>query len=421
MNTPKIRFKGFADDWEQRKFGELAEYKKGPFGSAITKDMFVPKNDESVKVYEQQNAINKDWSLERYFLPKEYALTKLKSFEVHGGDIIVSCAGTIGEIYEIPDNADSGVINQALMRVRVNECIVDKKMFIIVFSNMIDEFTRTHGNGSAIKNIPPFADLKPMEVLIPSIDEQKKLREHFSSLDNLITLHQRKRDETKQLKKFMLQKMFPKNGEKNPEIRFEGFTDDWEQRKVGDQMYIKSRIGWQALTKQEYLSEGDYYLITGTDIDETTHRVDLKRSYYVSKERYEMDSKIQVKEGDIIVTKDGTIGKVAMVTGLDKPATLNSHLFVLRDMSGKLDNHFLLHILNSHMFNHFVKSTKTGSTLTGLPQKTFVEFAFLCPKYEEQKLLSNYFDRLDHLITLHQRKCEKLKELKKFMLQNMFV
>lgn len=205
-----------------------------------------------------------------------------------------------------------------------------------------------------------------------------------------------------------------------PKIRFKGFADAWEQRKVGDQMYIKSRIGWQALTKQEYLSEGDYYLITGTDIDETTHRVDLKRSYYVSKERYEMDSKIQVKEGDIIVTKDGTIGKVAMVTGLDKPATLNSHLFVLRDMSGKLDNHFLLHILNSHMFNHFVKSTKTGSTLTGLPQKTFVEFAFSCPKYEEQKLLSNYFDRLDHLITLHQRKRDETKQLKKFMLQKMF-
>ena len=204
-------------------------------------------------------------------------------------------------------------------------------------------------------------------------------------------------------------------------VWYKKFTYAWEQRKVGDQMYIKSRIGWQALTKQEYLSEGDYYLITGTDIDETTHRVDLKRSYYVSKERYEMDSKIQVKEGDIIVTKDGTIGKVAMVTGLDKPATLNSHLFVLRDMSGKLDNHFLLHILNSHMFNHFVKSTKTGSTLTGLPQKTFVEFAFSCPKYEEQKLLSNYFDRLDHLIALHQRKCCELKKLKQYMENHMFV
>ena len=177
--------------WEQRKFGELAEYKKGPFGSAITKSMFVPKSDDSVKVYEQQNAINKDWSLERYFLPKEYAYTRLKAFEVHSGDIIVSCAGTIGEIYEIPDNAEYGVINQALMRVRVNEKIVDKRMFIIAFSNMINEFTRTHSNGSAIKNIPPFADLKPMKVLMPSMEEQRVISEYFEKIDYLITLHRR--------------------------------------------------------------------------------------------------------------------------------------------------------------------------------------------------------------------------------------
>lgn len=162
--------------WEQRKFGDLADYKKGPFGSAITKDTFVPKSEESIKVYEQQNAINKDWELERYFLPKEYALTKLKSFEVHGGDIIVSCAGTIGKIYEIPKNADTGVINQALMRVRVDEDCVDKRMFKIAFSTMIDDFTRAHSNGSAIKNIPPFSDLKPMGVLLPSLQEQEKIR-----------------------------------------------------------------------------------------------------------------------------------------------------------------------------------------------------------------------------------------------------
>ena len=206
--VPEIRFSGFTEDWEQRKFDDLADYKKGPFGSAITKDMFVPQSDDSIKVYEQQNAINKDWSLARYFLPKEYALTKLKSFEVHGGDIIVSCAGTIGEIYEIPENADSGIINQALMRVRVNEDIVDKKMFVIAFSNMIDAFTRTHSNGSAIKNIPPFADLKPMEVLMPSIAEQKKISGYFATLDHLITLHQRKCKELQNMKKFMLQNMF---------------------------------------------------------------------------------------------------------------------------------------------------------------------------------------------------------------------
>ena len=106
------------------------------------------------------------------------------------------------------------------------------------------------------------------------------------------------------------------------------YVISWEQRKLGERMYIKSRVGWQALTKNEYMTTGDYYLITGTDID-PNHTVDLSRSYYVSKERYEMDTNIQVKNRDIIITKDGTIGKVAMISGLDKPATLNSHLFVL--------------------------------------------------------------------------------------------
>ena len=114
----------------------------------------------------------------------------------------------------------------------------------------------------------------------------------------------------------------------------------WEQRKLGDQMYIKARIGWQALKKDEYMETGDFYLITGTDIDESRHIVDLSRCFYVSEERYDMDKKIQLQNGDIIVTKDGTIGKVAMVTDLDKPATLNSHLFVLRDLSGHLDKYF---------------------------------------------------------------------------------
>ena len=120
--------------------------------------------------------------------------------------------------------------------------------------------------------------------------------------------------------------MFPQPGEAFPRVRFPGFTDPWEQRKLGDKMFIKARIGWQRLTKKEYLDSGEYYLITGTDIDEGSHTVDLSRSYYVSRERYEADANIQMTEGDIIVTKDGTIGKVAILKGLDKPATLNSHL-----------------------------------------------------------------------------------------------
>ena len=413
MNTPKIRFKEFKDDWEQRKLGELAEIVGGGTPSTSVNsywdgdiDWYAPAEiGEQIYLESSQRKIT------------EEGLNKSSAKILPIGTVLFTSRAGIGKTAIL---LKEGCTNQGFQSIVPNKEKLDS-YFIFTRSEELKRYGETVGAGSTFVEVSG-KQMANMELMMPkTMPEQQQIGEYFANLDNLITLHQRKCDETKQLKKFMLQKMFPKNGEKNPEIRFKGFTDDWEQRKVGDQMYIKSRIGWQALTKQEYLSEGDYYLITGTDIDETTHRVDLKRSYYVSKERYEMDSKIQVKEGDIIVTKDGTIGKVAMVTGLDKPATLNSHLFVLRDMSGKLDNHFLLHILNSHMFNHFVKSTKTGSTLTGLPQKTFVEFAFSCPKYEEQKLLSNYFDRLDHLITLHQRKCEKLKELKKFMLQNMFV
>ena len=205
--VPRIRCKGFTGDWEQRKFGEIAEYKKGPFGSALKKDFFIPDSATSVKVYEQQNAINKNWNLSRYYISKEYA-QKLKSFEVHAGDIIVSCAGTIGEIYELPAQSRSGIINQALMRIRVNEDIVCKDIFKLAFSNMIDSFSREFSNGSAIKNIPPFADLKPMKILLPNKAEQTIIGDFFTDIDKTITLHQRKIDQLQAMKKFMLQNLF---------------------------------------------------------------------------------------------------------------------------------------------------------------------------------------------------------------------
>ena len=199
---PQIRFKGFTDDWEQRKFDELADYKKGPFGSALKKEIFVPRGSDTVKVYEQQNAINKEWRLARYFITKKYA-EKLSAFETHAGDIIISCAGTIGEIYELPYNCEPGIINQALMRVRINDDIVDKKLYKILFVNMIENFSKERSNGSAMKNIPPFSDLKPMTALLPKMKEQKQIGCYFYYIDNLITLHQRKLEKLKNIKKSM--------------------------------------------------------------------------------------------------------------------------------------------------------------------------------------------------------------------------
>ena len=255
--------------------------------------------------------------------------------------------------------------------------------------------------------------------LPPDKSEQEKISHALSEIDDLIFESEQLVKKYRTIKQGCLQRMLPRVGRTEPEMRLPGFSDPWEERSLGNQMYIKSRIGWQALTKDEYLDTGDYYLITGTDIDEDTHTVDLRRCCYVSKERYDMDDKIQVREGDIIVTKDGTIGKVAMVTGLDKPATLNSHLFVLRDLSGTLDNRFLLQVLSSHLFDAFVENTKTGTTLTGLPQKTFVGFKFFAPKYDEQRQISEVLADFDQTIMSHQRKCEKYKMIKQRMMEEL--
>ena len=256
--------------------------------------------------------------------------------------------------------------------------------------------------------------------LVPSLDEQRRIGVFLDTLDHLITLHQRKCDETKQLKKFMLQKMFPKNGEKNPEIRFEGFTDDWEQRKLSELTTMHARIGWQNLRTSEFLDSGDYMLITGTDFQDGV--IDYSTCHYVEKERYDQDKNIQIQNGSILITKDGTLGKVAYVQGLMMPTTLNAGVFnVTIKNENIMDGKYLFQYLKAPFLMDYVSKKATGGTIKHLNQSILVDFPVEMPKTEEQVKISRYFTALDHLITLHQRKCEKLKELKKFMLQNMFV
>ena len=420
--TPSIRFKGFTDPWEQRKLGDTNTFfTDGNYGKAYPKASDMTDSSTGIPFLTGGNLKNGrlDLSGANYITYEKHM--KLTSGHLAEDDIVIAVRGSLGALGYVNKENSGWNINSQLAILRTDKTVLIGKYLIqFLLSTTGQKELLSKQTGSALKQLP-ISSLKDIAIPITSIEEQERIGMYLQNLDNLITLHQRKYNKLLNVKKSMLEKMFPKNGSNIPEIRFKGFTDPWEQRKLGDQMFIKSRIGWQALTKKEYLETGDYYLITGTDIDEDKHIVDFNCCYYVSKERYEMDDKIQVYEGDIIVTKDGTIGKVAMVTGLDKPATLNSHLFVLRDLSGKLYNRFLLQVLVSHIFGDFVESTKTGSTLTGLPQKTFVEFRFLMPEMDEQMKIAQYLDNLDNLITLHQRELEKLQYIKKSMLEKMFV
>ena len=163
------------DGWEHLTLDDVADYKKGPFGSSITKAMFVPKGENTYKVYEQGNAIRKTLDYGSYYISqKKYE--ELKGFAIKPGDIIVSCAGTIGEIYKLPNNCEAGVINQALMRVRVYSNI-NEMYFIHYFTGVLKGDVIDEANGTAIKNIPPFKVLKAMNILLPSLFEQNKIVE----------------------------------------------------------------------------------------------------------------------------------------------------------------------------------------------------------------------------------------------------
>lgn len=198
------------EDWKNLTLNDVADYKKGPFGSSITKAMFVPKGSETYKVYEQGNAIKKTVYYGNYYITGA-KYKELSVFSVKGGDIIISCAGTIGEIYKLPENCENGVINQALMRVRTYKNI-DENFFEYYFTGVLKNDVINQANGTAIRNIPPFKILKTMPIILPSLPEQQEI---VRILDRIFAREQQAREAAQnvlqridQMKKAILARAF---------------------------------------------------------------------------------------------------------------------------------------------------------------------------------------------------------------------
>ena len=204
-----------------------------------------------------------------------------------------------------------------------------------------------------------------------------------------------------------------------PAIRFKGFSDAWEQRKLSELTSMHARIGWQNLRTSEFLDSGNYMLITGTDFNDGA--INFWTCHYVERERYEQDRNIQIHNGSILITKDGTLGKVAYVQGLSMPATLNAGVFnvQIKD-ANNVDEKYLFQYLKAPFLMDYVDKKATGGTIKHLNQSILVDFPVILPQRSEQTLIGAFFQQLDNLITLHQRKFEKLTNVKKSMLEKMF-
>lgn len=375
-NVPNLRFPEFQGEWEKCTFDKIAHYKKGPFGSALKKDIFVPQSEDTIKVYEQQNAIKKDWTLSRYYITKDYFNSHMKQFVAKAGDLIVSCAGTIGEIYELPQDAEEGVFNQALMRVQVNDEAVNKEIFITVFSSMIDKFSKIYSNGSAIKNIPPFADLKKTQVFLPCKEEQKKIAKLLALLDERIATQNKIIDKLQSLIKGIAQKIVRSN---KPNVR----------------LYECVECSSSTQQESEVCEQGAYPVYGANGI------VGYLDDYNT--------------EGEAVyIIKDGSgVGTVSYVTGkCSASGTLNT--LQAKDGYSLQYLYYLLKVFNFEPY-------KTGMAIPHIYFKDYGKAKVFCPSYTEQLQYARLLSAIDSKLSVEKNTLRNLSLQKQYLLRQMFI
>ena len=345
-----------------------------------------------------------------YITPEKHS--QLISGHLLEDDIVIAVRGSLGALGYVNTDNSGWNINSQLAILRTDKSELYGKFliqYLLSWAGQNELLKRQ--TGSALKQLPIGA-LKDVEVPITSVAEQERIATYFDSLDHLITLHQRKCEETKILKKYMLQKMFPQNGQKVPEIRFKGFTDDWEQRKLGD--VLERRIE-QRQQSEEYprLAFASGQGVIPLSERKTNNREQLTKDEYTKKYLVTELNDIVYNPANV---KYGAIDRNKCGRGLISPIYVT---FTTNEIPG-----FIERIVTSHDFQQralrFEEGTVTKRQSVN-PEDLVTLDILVAPKREEQQKIATYFDSLDHLITLHQRKCEELQNIKKFMLQNMFV
>ena len=398
-NKPNIRFKGFTEDWEQRKLEDyIVEYHE-----VTTENNQYPALTSSRKGIFLQT---------EYFAGNQIASEDNTGYNVVPYGYFTYRHRSDDEIFHfnINDIVENGIVSTLYpVFTTTNELDSRYLQYQLNHGREFARFAVLQKQGGS-RTYMYLSKLKQLSLTMPkSVDEQKQISGFFMKLDHLITLHQRKCDDTKKLKKYMLQKMFPKNGEKKPEIRFAGFTDDWEQRKFGELFSRRMERNLGQFDNTRWISVAKMYFqdpdkVTSNNIDTRTyvmHEGDIAFEGHPNQE-YRFGRFVANDIGDGVI----------------------SELFPIYQHITPYDNNYWKYAiqLEAIMAPKLLRCIEISYTSSNkLDEKFFLEEYTMVPTIEEQQKIGAYFSTLDHLITLHQRKCDDLKKLKKYMLQNMFV
>ena len=423
MGKPKIRFKGYTEDWEQRKLGEMViDHNAG---------IYISKEDygEGTNVIGVGNIYDRD-----IFDGEIYRLGPVNDdkFILEENDIIYGESSLVPEGIArtvcVGKNGAGSAFAWHTRRVKLDKNIVNSHVATLELNYLheIRKYLVSVSTQTALTGMTTEGYFGTT-LTLPSVEEQQVISDYFKNLDHLITLHQRKCEETKKLKKYMLQKMFPKNGESVPEIRFAGFTDAWEQRKLRD---ILISLQNNTLSRADLSDEagvaknihyGDVLIKFGEVLDVSKVQLPMISDESVLT-RYKASF---LQNGDVIVAdtaEDTTVGKCSEIAGLNNEIVLSGlHTIPYRPVE-KFASGYLGYYLNSSAYHNQLIPLMQGIKVTSISKSAMQDTDIIYPKSkEEQVKIGCYFRSLDHLITLHQRKCDELKNMKQYMLQNMFV
>ena len=413
MSKPKIRFKGYEEDWEQRKLGDVTELKSA---SRVHKGEWTDSGVPFFRSSDVMAAINGTTNEKAYISEELYEKLSNASGKLEEGDVLVTGGGSVGNPYIVPNNEPLYTKDADLLWIKNQGRFYPYFLYEYFFSPTFRIYLSSISHVGTIAHYT-ITQLSETPISLPDIEEQIKVGEYFESLDRLITLHQRKCEETKKLKKYMLQKMFPQNGKRVPEIRFAGFTDDWEQRKLGELGSLKNGMNFS----KEAMGHGFPFInlqnIFGNNVIDVNK---LELADATEKQLLEYS----LLKGDVLFVRSSVklegVGEAALVPETLENTTYSGFIIRFRDEYG-LNNDFKKYIFGTQKVRNQIMAQATNSANKNISQGVLENLTFEVPSFDEQAKIGEHFSNLDHLIILHQRKYEELQKIKKFMLQNMFI